>query len=165
MKLGDRFIRVALFVFMLVVFCNASAWVVASPGAAAGGSDGSFCSRPTIQVPAGATAFKVRLGLNKKSVRPGGGLRIRVENLGTQDVAYGLAYELARFEKGIWIKLPTGPFFAPRFVVPAGSASSCQKVQIPRHAPPGLYRIRKVVRPAAPSGDQRRVVTATFRVF
>jgi hypothetical protein len=66
---------------------------------------------------------------------------MRIENLGTQDLTYGLAYGLARLEKGSWIKQPTGPFFAPLLSVRAGTASACQTVDIPRHALPGVYRI------------------------
>ncbi len=66
---------------------------------------------------AAQSTIKVRLGIDKKSVRIGGTVRVRIENLGTQDVAYGDQFELARFNEGAWAKLPSHPVFAPRFTV------------------------------------------------
>jgi len=118
-----------------------------------------------MPVEANPPLFKVRLGLDPGNVSPGAGLSIRIENVGAKDVAYGLAYEMARFENGVWIMLPTGPFLAPRFNVPARTASRCQKVHIPRLTPSGLYRIRKqVVQQTGASSSSVRAVTATFRV-
>jgi hypothetical protein len=164
MRLGSGSIKVGFLALMLVAFCSISSSVAASSGAVAGGRDGSFCGRPTIHVQVVSSPLRVRLGLSRKSIQPGGDLRIRIENLGAHDVVYGLAYEMARFDKGIWVKLPTGPFFAPRFVVPAGTASSCQKINIPSTAPPGVYRIRKEADQSGASPPRSVRVAATFRV-
>lgn len=163
-ELSRQLIAAMIAIFALVLACGASASATTSHHGTAAIDGGSFCERPSLPSQVAPSAFEVRLGLDQKSTRPGGALRMRIENLGTQSVAYGLAYELARFQKGAWVKLPTGPFFAPLLSVPAETASKCQTVDIPRHALPGLYRIRKLVRPAAPPRHPQRAVTATFRV-
>lgn len=109
------------------------------------------------------STFKARLGVSGERVASGGVLRARIENVGTRGVGYGYEFELARFSKGVWIGLPGQPFFSSRTEVTAGMAGRCEMIRIPRHAPPGLYRISKEVEP---SGDSRKRVTlnATFRV-
>jgi hypothetical protein len=164
MKLGKRSIKVATLAFVLMGASNVSPSVVASAGVVASGTDGSFCSRPTIRVEAVPPPFKARLGISKPSVRPGGRLRVRIEDLGTEDLAYGVAYGLARREGGSWVKQPTGPFFAPRLVVPAGTAGACQAIHILSHAVAGLYRISKKVGPASGGPSKQVAVRATFRI-
>jgi hypothetical protein len=87
---------------------------------------------------------------------------VRIEDLGTEDAAYGLAYGLARWEDGSWVKQPTGPFFASRSIVRAGTASACQGIDIPSRAAPGLYRISKKVVPELKT--KSTVLKAAFRV-
>lgn len=125
---------------------------------------GPFCSQPSIGVHEGAPAVKARLGINKKTVGPGGALRVRIEDLGTSDLVYDLGYELARRRAESWVKLPPRPVFAPRLDVSAGTASACQGIDIPRHAPSGLYRVRKWVEPVVSRHHQRIAIKATFRV-
>lgn len=126
---------------------------------------GPFCSEPTIGVEEGAPPVKARLGINKTTVRPGGAVRVRVENFGATDLGYGLAYELARRERRSWVTLPPEPVFMPRLYVRAGTASECQSIGIPRHAIPGRYRIAKKVRPVGSGRAKEVVVRATFKVF
>lgn len=66
---------------------------------------------------ASSSSVEVRLGIDKKSVGLGGAVRVRIENFGTQDVAYGYEYELARFKNGSWVRLPVRPVFMPRLNV------------------------------------------------
>jgi hypothetical protein len=108
------------------------------------------------------STFRARLGISNRSVRAGRALRIRVENLGTQSIAYGAAFVLARFKDGAWIVLPPRHFYAPEFVLFAGSAGSCERVHIPRHAQPGLYRISKEI--VEESTRKELTLRATFRV-
>jgi hypothetical protein len=103
----------------------------------------------------------VRLGIDRERARAGGEVRVRIENSASSDVAWGYAYELAHWQAGEWSPLPPHPVFAPRLVVPAGTVGRWQRVRIPRGAVPGLYRIRKWVKPF---GSRRRTVKATFRV-
>jgi hypothetical protein len=165
MKLRNRSIRAATTAFVLAVFYNVSLSAAASRRVAPGGSDGSFCSRPTIPVQAVPPPFKARLGVGRRSVRPGGKLRVRIEDLGTEDLAYGIAYGLARREAGSWVQQPTGPFLAPLSVVRAGTAGACQRIDIPGQDAPGLYRVQKWVEPVASRHHRTIAVTATFRVL
>lgn len=89
-------------------------------------------------------SLKPRLGLSRKSVSPGESLQLRVENLGTRTVDYGLPYELQRYEDGRWRPAPqTEKFFAPKMTLAAGHVGNCQGVPIFKGAKPGIYRIRK----------------------
>ncbi|HEY5052917.1 MAG TPA: immunoglobulin-like domain-containing protein [Solirubrobacterales bacterium] len=161
MKLRIRSVRVAALAFVFVASCNVSFSVAASRGLLASGG-GGFCSEPSIDVVAVPPPFKVRLGVDRGSVRPGGQLRVRVEDLGTEDVVYGLAYELARWEGGSWVKQRTGPFFKSRSFVRAGTASACQGIDIPSQAAPGLYRVSKKVAPKLKTKSMN--LMAEFRV-
>lgn len=160
----SRSIRIAALAFVLAASCGVLQSVATARSVARSGAAGPFCSKPTIGVQEDVSAVKARLGISKKTVRPGGALRVRIEDFGTSDLVYDLAYELARRKAGSWVKLPTGPFFAPRLVVSAGTASVCQGIDIPRHAASGLYRIRKSVEPVGSQPRQRIPVEARFRV-
>ncbi len=130
----------------------------------AAGVSSRFCGNASIRVEGDPPPFKARMGISETAVRPGGVLRIRLENVGAGDLSYGLAYELARRAHGSWTKVPTGPFFAPLYVVRAGTVSPCESVDIPRDADPGRYRITKKLRPVGPGRTAPVVVRATFQV-
>jgi hypothetical protein len=93
-------------------------------------------------------------------------VRIRIENLGAQAVAYGYPYRLARLVKGVWVNLPTGPFLMPRLYAQPGKASECQTIQMSEDAVDGIYRISKEVSPTDPGMEEKGLVTirTTFRV-
>lgn len=126
-----------------------------------------FCSRPTLSVAEPPPPYKVRLGISRKVVAPGGRINIRVENLGSEPVTYGYLYRLARYENGSWKNLPTGPFFAPKLYLGAGTAGTCQEIReirIAAKAVAGTYRVTKKVSPAESGHDGQTTVRATFRV-
>lgn len=124
----------------------------------------SFCGNPTLPVGENPPLFKVRLGIKRETVHPGGSLRIRVENLGAGPVSYGYSYRLAKFSGGRWIKLPSGGYFAPLLGAPAGHAGQCQDVPIPSSAVTGRYRIAKKISTAQSEAKRSTVVRATFQV-
>ena len=122
-----------------------------------------FCNAP-VRVQEDPLPFKARLAISGTAVKPGGVLSIRLENLGGGKLSYVLAYELARQAHGSWIKLPTGPLFAPLLGLPAGTASPCQIVEISRDADAGWYRVTKKLGRVGSSRTAPLVVRATFRV-
>ena len=122
-----------------------------------------FCETP-VRVQEDPPPFKARLAISGTAAKPGGVLRIRLENLGTGNLSYVLPYELARQTHGSWTRLPTGPFFLPRSVMTAGTASPCQIVKIPRDADQGRYRVTKKLGRVDSDRTAPLVVRATFRV-
>jgi hypothetical protein len=108
---------------------------------------------------------KVKLEIDKKRVGAGGVVRVRVNNRSSQEVAYGYEYELARFKNGAWVEVRHGPVFEPRFVLSPDSKGSWQKIDIPRQAASGLYRIRKWVEPGGAPQGKEFPIKATFRVI
>jgi hypothetical protein len=110
--------------------------------------------------------FKVRLAISRKTVPPGGAVRIWIENAGAVDAAYGYPYRLQRYEQGSWVKLPTGPFFSARLTVRSGRAGICQVIHLAGSSPPGVYRVSKSAWPAEATDERpKAVVRATFRVM
>lgn len=109
--------------------------------------------------------FEARLGIDRRKIKPGGKLRVRIENLGTTMIGYGYPYGLQRRKRGSWIAVPTGPFLLPLLGLPAGEAGECQVIRLAPNAPPGPYRISKSVSGfPGPVGPERAVVRARFRV-
>lgn len=161
---SSRSFRIAALTLMLAGSCCVLQSIATARSVTRSGAAGQFCSKPTIGVEEGASAVNARLGINKKTVRPGGTLRVRIEDFGTRGLAYSLTYGLARRNGGSWVKLPPRPIFAPRLYVPAGTASECQSIDIPRGAIAGRYRITKKVRLVGTSRTKELVVRATFRI-
>lgn len=108
--------------------------------------------------------FRVRLGLSRQRVRPGGTVRARLENLGTELIGYGYPYSLQRYHDGRWVSIPQGPFLLPLFHAPPGTASRCNAIRIPERAAAGLYRVGKSAMAFLPPRRRARVVGETFRV-
>jgi hypothetical protein len=148
---------------VLAILCGGSLSAASSWRTAADVSS-RFCGNRSIRVQEDPPPFKARLAISGTAVRPGGVLRIRLENVGAGDFSYVLAYGLARRDHGSWTRLPTGPFFAPLLVVRAGTASPCQSVGIPRDADAGRYRVTKKLRRVGSSRTAPVFVRATFRV-
>ncbi|HEU5105943.1 MAG TPA: immunoglobulin-like domain-containing protein [Solirubrobacterales bacterium] len=91
-------------------------------------------------------SLKPKLTLRRTAVSPGGRLWLRLENLGTRLFAFGLPYELQRYEGGRWQQAPQRmKFFAPKITLAAGHAAECQEVPILKQVEPGLYRVRKEI--------------------
>lgn len=128
-------------------------------------SGASFCSSKAVRKDPNAK-FKVRLAISSRTVSPGGTVRIRIENPGAVDAAYGYPYQLQRRERNSWVNLPVGPFFSARLTVRSGRAGICQKIHLAKSAAPGTYRVSKSAWPAAAKDERPRVVVrATFRVL
>lgn len=159
----SRAMNIGYIVVALAATC--CVWQSAAPVSsfASDGGVRTFCSKPAIGIDEGAPAIKARLGIFQKTVRQGGTVRVRIEDIGTTDLTYNLSYELERRSRGSWVKLPRRPVFAPRLYVRAGMSSDCQSIDIPRHASTGRYRIVKQVRPVGRKKDI--VVKTTFSVL
>lgn len=102
--------------------------------------------------------WRVKLGLTRKTVRPGQRVLSRVENYGSKSLTYGEEFSVQRLEHRRWVRVPALTpnnwllwldFLEPGYI---GRSSS---VAIPRGTPPGRYRIVKSVgRPAGRSGSR-----------
>jgi hypothetical protein len=107
------------------------------------------------------SSVSVVMRVEPPTVRPGGSVRIRLENRGTEGVSYALPFTLEHREHGRWVKLPSqGPFFAPLFGLAPGTAGEWQKVEIDRSDPPGAYRVQKRV---WLGGHRKAAIRGTFR--
>jgi hypothetical protein len=159
----QRTLRVA--VAVAVIGAAASLALPSDSGALQPRQAGSaFCASRNVKTEA-HTNFKVRLVTSRKTVPPGGTVRIRLENRGTVDAAYGYPYQLQRREQNSWINQPVGPFFSARLTVRAGSAGRCQAIHMAKSSLSGLYRVSKSAWPATAKTERpKTVVRATFRV-
>lgn len=101
----------------------------------------------------------VRLKLNASTYKAGDKLYARVENLGTEYVAYGVPYSIQRFDGESWLKAPqspSGPWIMPLWVSPPGRSGHCNSFGIPADMPLGRYRVVKRLK------DPQRTLTAEF---
>lgn len=125
----------------------------------------TFCRNGTIGKDPNA-AFQVRLVVSSRSTSTGRAVRIRLENTGSVDAAYGYPYRLQRRQGKGWVSQPVPPFFSARLSVRSGHAGICQTVQTRESSAPGLYRVSKLVWPAEAKSERPKVlVRATFRVL
>jgi hypothetical protein len=87
----------------------------------------------------------VRLGLKHATYSPGDTLVSRLENIGTQDVAYGFGYAIEQLTPAGWLVVGPSRNPGPRSVrvLPAGRAGECVSYRIPADMPEGHYRIGK----------------------
>jgi len=109
-------------------------------------------------------SIKVRLALDRRTLRRGGSLRLRLINLGFQDVSYGYSYELSHLQYGVWTRLQTSPVFGPSLNLRTESVGPWQHIKISRHAAHGWYRVRKWVDPIPEGAGDRIPLTRTFQV-
>jgi hypothetical protein len=110
------------------------------------------------------TLWKVRLGLDKRKVKPGQTVLSRVENLGSVTPAYGEDFGVQRHVNGRWVKppkLPIGTWLAWLGATGPGEAGRCSRLKLPADFPDGRYRVIKWVNQAA--GRRVRLV-APFEV-
>jgi hypothetical protein len=111
-----------------------------------------------------------RLGLNGDTYQPGQAVFGRVENFGTEPVAYGVPYAIERLEGEAWAKAPEspgGPWVMPLLWSLPGMSGNCDDFPIPATMPPGRYRMTKEIEfPDRESrlGKNQTVVTAEFEV-
>jgi hypothetical protein len=121
----------------------------------------SYCSPVSGTTVRSEKPFDVELGIRSESVHSGGNLVLRIENRGSEDIAFGLAYRMERLARGRWEQLPSTPVFGILEKVPA-AANRCQIIPIPREAQAGRYRVTKWVGKALdPPGRYARF----FRLF
>jgi len=123
-----------------------------------------FCSRPHLEVGESPPRFKVRLGLSRSEAARGKRLKLRIENYGSESVAYGYAYRLRRKSGSSWREVPVGPFYGARLFTQSASAGRCQEIRIGRKWVPGRYRIEKDVWLAEESSDSSRSPAVSFKV-
>lgn len=124
----------------------------------------SFCGSRAVTKESNAH-FKVRLAMSSKRLSPGATARIRLENPGAIDAAYGYPYQLQRYKKNSWVNLPVGPFFSAGLTVRSGSAGICQTLHIAKSSAPGVYRVSKSAWTATAKNERPKVVVrATFHV-
>lgn len=109
-----------------------------------------------------ASVASVVMRVEPAAVRPGGSVRIRLENRGAEGASYGLPFTLERRDNRRWIRLPSqGPFFLPLLGLPPGKVGEWQRVEIDGSDPPGRYRVQKRV---WLGGHRKAVIRSTFRV-
>jgi hypothetical protein len=113
--------------------------------------------------------WDARLGLNGSQFQPGGEVLSRVENFGTETVAFGEEFRIQRHMDGYWVHVrdPSrdGWFLWLGFVGP-GWAGQCSTLRLPRDFPLGQYRIVKEVGPPSwPQGKRSYYLTAPFEVI
>jgi hypothetical protein len=149
---------------VLLVACGFTLLTAGVAVASSATTEQAFCGTPTLPVGDAPLPFKARLGIDRKTVAPGGKLRVRVENLGDEAITYGYAYRLARLKQGAWINQPTRPVFGAKSFARAGHAGPCQEIRIAGDAAAGTYRIAKKVSPAESEQSKSVVVRVTFKV-
>lgn len=109
--------------------------------------------------------WKVRLGLSRKVVRAGQRIFSRLENFGTESVAYGEQFGVQRFEGGRWVAQPEllhGVWLMWLGYLAPGGTGLCNSFRLPKDAKPGHYRITKVVEPGR--DRSKAILTAAFSV-
>jgi hypothetical protein len=87
-----------------------------------------------------------RLALNASSYRPGQTVFMRVENLGTGSVTYGVPYSIEQLQGTTWSlapQSPRGPWILPLLYSAPGKSGRCGEFRIPSDMPAGHYRAVK----------------------
>lgn len=111
--------------------------------------------------------WDARLALNGAAFHPGEQVLSRVENFGTETIAYGEEFRLQGFRGESWVPV-RGPLPEVWLLwlggAPPGMAGRCSALQLPDDFPPGQYRIVKEVgRSSWPKGEGF-FLTAPFEV-
>lgn len=112
--------------------------------------------------------WKARLGLDRRTYRPGQLVISRPENLGTDWMSFGEDFAVQRWEAGEWIGVPG---LSPEawllwlgYAGP-GSPGRCSALSLPRDVAPGRYRIVKHVGEGLdPRGSRSHWLAAPFSV-
>ncbi len=112
--------------------------------------------------------WKARLGLDRRTYRPGQLVLSRPENHGTRLMSYGEDFRVQRRESGAWVPAThLGPeiWFLWLGIGGPGSPGRCSALSLPRDTEPGRYRIVKAVTELITGGrDRPRRLVAPFRV-
>jgi len=103
--------------------------------------------------------WDARLGLSGNQFRPGEQVLSRVENFGTEDIAFGEEFRIQAYRGGEWVHVRNpsrdGWLLWLGFAGP-GLAGRCSALPLPRDLPDGQYRIVKEVGPPSwPKGAVR----------
>jgi hypothetical protein len=111
--------------------------------------------------------WDARLALNSAAFRPGEQVLSRVENFGTETIAFGEEFRLQGYRGGSWVPvegpLPDGWLLWLGYLAP-GMGGQCSALRLPDDFPPGQYRIVKEVgRSSWPKSDGS-FLTAPFEV-
>jgi hypothetical protein len=113
--------------------------------------------------------WKPRLGLAKRSFRPGELVLSRVENFGTEWVYYAESFSVQRLEGKAWGVVPdvTRRRWARWLgIIGPGVSGRCNSLSLPDDFPAGRYRIVKAVGPHPwPRGQRSYRLTAPFTVI
>ena len=113
-------------------------------------------------------SWNPRLGLNGSQFQPGDRVLNRIENFGTEYIAFGEEFRLQRYVDGAWAHRPlpgVGGWLLWLGYASAGRAGWCGSLDLPHTFPPGQYRIVKEVgRGSWPSGGRSQFLTAPFEV-
>jgi hypothetical protein len=107
--------------------------------------------------------LEVRIKTTPRPVRAGHRLFFRIENSGTREIAFGVAWSVEGFSKGRWAPAPfspRGPWTEQLIGLPAGMRMPWERFAIPETATPGLYRVHKAIE----FGRGERPCLAPFRV-
>jgi hypothetical protein len=110
--------------------------------------------------------YRVKLAVNRDSLRPGGTAFARVENYGTVWADFGLAFYVERFDAGAWAPIPetTDDIWPLVGISMSGGWSGwCMRYRVPADASPGRYRFVKSIGRWDFRGAGRSY-TAEFRV-
>jgi hypothetical protein len=112
--------------------------------------------------------WDARLGLDGHEFKPGGQVLSRVENFGTEPIAYGAEFGIQANQGGSWVRVRNPSqeiWLAWLGSAGPGLAGRCSALRLPRDFPPGQYRIVKEVGPSSwPTGKQSYHLAAPFEV-
>jgi hypothetical protein len=130
--------------------------------------DGKFLAQYSRYVRVERKFWDARLGLNDNQFQPGGQVLSRVENFGTEAIAFGEEFRIQAYRGGNWVHVrdPSrdGWLLWLGFASP-GLAGRCSALRLPRDFPAGQYRIVKEVGPPSwPNGKRSYHLAAPFEV-
>jgi hypothetical protein len=127
---------------------------------------GRHSGRYGFYIKAESPRGEARLAIAGDRFRPGQRMGMRLENLGTERITYGLDGFLEREVRGEWRPVPDEdavPLIG--FMTEGGEASSCFSYELEPDLPPGRYRLVKEVSVhAEPQGYHDHLLTAEFQV-
>lgn len=112
--------------------------------------------------------WDARLGLDGNQFQPGEQVLSRVENFGTEAIAFGEEFRIQAYRGGSWVHVRNPSqeiWLAWLGYAGPGSAGRCSALRLPHDFPAGQYRIVKEVGPPSWPKDKRPYyLTATFEV-
>ena len=111
--------------------------------------------------------WRVRLGLDRGSYRPGERVLSRIENYGSTSVAYGEDFSVQRRVDGRWRRdreLTPDGFFLSLGILRPGLTGWCEDLRLSPSTEPGRYRILKPAGTPSDFEDSPRWLTAPFTV-